>query len=798
MVATVLAFIIFLIGVTFIYIHFQNCYRELSLQENLVLSFGCSTILLVVCSMILALVGAFRLRYAAAAYLLVCAIVFCFSWRNRKQKIVWKELLRIKLETPLIIIVILAAILYFSFPTYYMWAGRDYGIYFINGIYTAKTGEAEYPMDQWLNENYEYLDEVIEPGYPGFYSAYMEGTSQRPGDINEQFLPLYWCLLSIAYNLAGIEGMVRITALLTILSLCIYYFFLKHFSGRRVAIAGTFLLTICPAQIWGARITQSEQMAQLLFVLASFLFALGWEKDKKSLLYLGTAMVGIGSFCRIDNYFLGLGMISLGIYTALFCSKKRKTVFVCVIQCMLWFALGLIYTQTAHPEYIYHHWKSSLGRLLGGNLALFIIYLIVMFIVMHKEIRESDLIYRICSEKRIINMISFLAGVFIVVLYVIRPIWSDSVFSDGLRQYGFYFCPLLLPFFVAGIGAVLKVSHKESMERKVEPLLLFLGTGAVTAMLYSFRPSITMDHFFMSRRWIPVNFPFIFFVAAAGFFYLFDRGKKKTKLFYLKQGLLLGCAAFVILYIADKDRILMKEPAYKEMKEDYEELNRNLPHDTLILTDRAAIAGMLRYAYDQKVYLLCDEINSQQIIDYIEAKGDVYYLGNIWNSPIFWKVEGELCYSGTIQGRAPESCVGYYPKEIQNFSEMSNLYRLLPKECDSLDLISAVNVFDESLRGEDSLMMTGQGCAFFGPYINLPESEYELYIQVESELEEDEVIGKMEIVMNEEVLYAVDVTASDQPFCIPFEIRCEEDVLQTRFIKTCEEDVKCTMLRLCK
>lgn len=788
--------IIFVIGVVITYISLQNWDKELRSGEGLALSFGCNFVLISACSMILAFAGVFRLRYAAVFYLLVCAGMLYCTWRRSDKKLVWKELFCFKAEMPLMIIIVLAAVLYLSFPTYYMWAGRDYGIYFINGIYTAETGRITYSSDQWLSENYEYLDEVIEPGYPAFYSSYLEGTSENPGDINQQFLPLYGCLLSIAYNLAGIEGMVRITALMTLATLSIYYFFLKHFSGRKVAAAGTLLLAICPAQIWGARITQSEQMAQLLFILAAFLFALGWEKNKKELLYLAVAMIGIGSFCRLDNYFLGLGIICVGIYTVLFCRQKQRTVFFCVIQCALWFIVGFAYTKIVHPAYVYHHWKNTLRRLLGGNVVLFIIYLIILIVAARKNNRTSDFIYRLCNNKKFLFIILSAVSLIITGLYFIRPLLFDGIFADSLKQYAFYFCPLILPFFAVGVKAVINVSDKEVFEQKVEPLMLFLGTGTITMLLYSLRPSITMDHFFMSRRWIPVNFLFLFFVASVGYFYLFDKCKNKNRMFYLKQAVMLGCGIFVLLYMAEKNEILMREPAYQEMKEDYEELNHNLPQDALILTDKASLAGMLRYVYNRQVYLLCDEVNEEQLIHYMTGGKSVYYLGNIWNSPIFWKIEGELCYSGQVEGRAPESCMGYYPKEMQEFSETADLYRLLPKGCDSMDLISAVSVFDESARSQEVIEMSGQGCIFFGPYITLPNGEYELCIQTESDVKENALIGTMEIVMNEEVIYAMDIVSSDVPVSIPFEVMSKEDILQTRFIKTCEEDVKCTMLQL--
>lgn len=202
-------------------------------------------------------------------------------------------------------------------------------------------------------------------------------------------------------NLAGLEGLVRITALLSLLTLSVFYFFLKHFVGNRAAVAGTLLLAICPAQIWGARITQSEQMAQLLFVLAAFFFSLGWEKNKNALLYLAATILGIGSFCRMDNYVLGLGMICMGIYAALFNRQKKKAVFWCVIQYLIWFIVTLAYMFFVHPGYFLDHWERDVLRnVVYGNIAFFIIYYVIWIICGLKEIEWSGFICRLSNNKK--------------------------------------------------------------------------------------------------------------------------------------------------------------------------------------------------------------------------------------------------------------------------------------------------------------------------------------------------------------------------------------------------------------
>lgn len=801
MITTVLVCTVFLttfiLGVIFTYTNFQNYYKGFSPQESIVVSLGCNTVLLAVSAMLLAFVGYFRLRYLIIIYLLVCGVIFYLCQRKQYKKIVLKELFGGKMEKPLFAILILAAILYLSFPTYYMWSGRDYGIYVIHGIHTAETGTIKYESDQWVNDNYEKLDEVIELGYPAFYSSYEEGLSENPGDVNPQFLPLYWCMLSIGYNLAGLEGLVRITALLSLITLSVYYFFLKHFGGIRIAVAGTLLLAICPAQIWGARITQSEQMAQLLFVLACFIFAVGWEKNKSAFLYLATALVGLGSFCRMDNYVLGLGIACIGIYTVFFNAQKKKAIFWCAIQYLIWLAVSLGYGFIVHTGYFLEHWEKNVLRdIVYGNIIVFIIYFLVWAVCSLKRIESTDLIYKLCNSKITVFIIICLTTVIIIFFYFIRPFVSSSGHADSLRQYSFYYCPILLPFMAVGASVAIYAVDRQRFEEKVEPILLFIGIGIISTLLYTYKPSISTDHFFTSRRWIPVVFPFIFFISITGFFYLYDKWKARNALFYIKQVVFLMCGILTVVYMADKDKILMKGSAYKGIEEDYIEVVRNLPQDGVILTDKLGIAAMLHYVYDRKVYLVYEDMNKDQLAYYMNEGNKVYYMGNIYTSELSWGMNSELIYSGQIAGNAPECSKGYYPKEIQEYTEGVELYQIMPKEEESFDLIPSVNLFEQSTRTKDEIEMSGIGYAFFGPYLKISEGTYELYVQMKADVPQNEKIGTMEIVLDEEVIYSGDIIPSDIPVCISFTASHKGGVLQTRFIKTCEEDAKCTFLKL--
>ena len=112
---------------------------------------------LIFISTILSIVGNYSLSIMNAI-LAVQIILILFYIKIKKYKFDIKAILfkiaKYKYNKGVVLVILICSVLYMAFPTKYMMAGRDPGLYFLNGIHIARTGDWQYETDDYLNENY--------------------------------------------------------------------------------------------------------------------------------------------------------------------------------------------------------------------------------------------------------------------------------------------------------------------------------------------------------------------------------------------------------------------------------------------------------------------------------------------------------------------------------------------------------------------------------------------------------------------------------------------------------------------
>ena len=270
---------------------------------------------------LLAVFGIFSL-YALSAILFVsagiCLWIFC-----KREKVQEASGKMSRWDVAAVALLLISFCLCFFFPTKYMPAGRDPGVYLINGVHIAKTGGITYESNVYLNEHYEEVKDLLKLDAPGFYSGYEYGISKEPGSVVTQFLHMFPSMLAVGYRLGGLEGLVRINAFINFFALGIMYLLAKRMFGEKAAGLALLFLTFNPAQLWAGRITQTELLSQMLLFFGIYWFYEGWETEK--LRYAGYAglLFGISTFNRIDAYIIGVGILVMWGYCEWFEVKKK-------------------------------------------------------------------------------------------------------------------------------------------------------------------------------------------------------------------------------------------------------------------------------------------------------------------------------------------------------------------------------------------------------------------------------------------------------------------------------------------
>lgn len=784
-VKLVLVLMLFFLSTCLIGIGFKRYLNNINFAVCMALGAGVNVCLIAIIATVLGVFGIFHLSSFGIIYLL--SMIVTGVWIRPLEVIkeadlhIGREILSI--DKALVVIAVIAAVLYFSFPTYYMWGGRDYGLYLINGIHTAETGSVLYESDEYINEHYEELEDVVRLWYPALFSSYEDGISEVPGDINAQFLPMYWSLLSLGYLLFGMGGLGRTTAFITIIALCLFYSFVKNIFDKKVAVLASLLLTLCPAQIWGARITQSEQMAQLVMFLFFYLFYLGWKNNNDRMVLFSVTVAGFGCFCRLDNYIIGLGICAIAVYVLLFVRKSYKVAIKTALIWTGWVLISLASGFYFHYHYYVEHWqKNVLKYIVIANIAA-IIFVALLYLLRNKiwALIEQDCYLK--NAERIRRCVIGLLTLGAVFLYFVRPILQpESYVASALRQYCWYICPLTLIFALAGIAVFWKKCNVDQNIGDFEAVMPFLFIGMGLVMVYSVKPSITMDHYWMSRRWLPICFPFL---IAFGMYGMQELCRKFVKLEIFVSVL---CCAVVFGYIGYRDKDIWNYQSYQGMEEDYEETVAMIPEDAVIFTNNEGCASVLKYLYHKSVYLLKEDYDEVQLYQFISRYPNIYYMGEFYGGNLAWGINFDNCYRGIVGGVAPESSYLKYPEEKVEYSRTVDLYHLEPLESqDEINLTSVMFVLGDSQLSDDGIEMNESGICFYGPYFSIDKGSYAAHV----EFSKGDADGVLEAVVDEEPVAMLEVPENADSVDINFEIERDSSIVQIRYTKENEGYLRC-------
>ncbi|MBO5468851.1 MAG: glycosyltransferase family 39 protein [Lachnospiraceae bacterium] len=575
----------------------------------------------------------------------------------------------------IIFLIFLIGILYLLFPTTYMMAGRDPGLYFLNGIHISKTGAYQYETDLVLTENYDAEVGLPSPGYPGLYSDYDYGYSDNPGDITPQFMPAFASTLAMGYDLGGISGLIRVNGIITILSFLMMYFFLKRNISEKVACISICLLAVSPAQLWYGRNSVSEILLQLIIILSVDIYAQGYSQNMKRNAVIAGGLIGLGVMVRIDAYILGVAIIAMLIYS-MTCSKQHNAyTFSSVLTYVFCGSGAFIYGMIFSKQYFYDHMKNlgSLSKVLMLNLGMLMIALLVFLICMLTKSKNDKnyLVELFNNKKATVIIMCLLLGVWGYAYYFrsLRVKVDETTYfiKHSIVELSWYVSVLCMVLAIIGLVGLL---YKQA--DKYENIFLFFAIGLSNYIGYGINPYISKDHIWASRRWVTIIIPFIVIMAVVGIRYLYIWFRKRRAF----AGRII-CICMIIsifcFYIYQSKAFLFVRIMYN-IDNQIAQLSQQLTDDEIYFVGEGAIASYLKYVYDKNAYYF-DWKEYRSIQQWLDEGKVIYYIGSEDSLGGADCVKEEI-YTYEIKGCFLEQTVGCYPRELYERSYECNIYRL--------------------------------------------------------------------------------------------------------------------------
>lgn len=747
---------------------------------------------------LLSLAGIYSL--GAMCVILAVEISACvlFIYRTKKYEYLADAIWRLTRggNYALLIVLLIAGALYCAYPTYHMWAGRDPAIYLINGVNIAQTGSCQLSDSEVIDENYEEIKAFTELAYTGIYSDYEEGDSAVPSRVTSQFLQYFSAALAIGYSLAGLEGLVRVNALIGILCILTIYYFSKCVLNKEVGLIAAILLACNPAQLWSARITQTELLYQLYVFWGLYIFIKAWRENRAAYALLAGGIFASIGFNRLDSYIIGAGIFTFACYVNLWIREYKKIVMYLSGSYVLGSILSISYS------YIYSRYytvsQNGLKAALVLNIVLGCAVILTYYVGNIKKIQKNAIFDRAMNSRRV-RYLLFAIGIALCILcYFWRPTLQSGLDVDrdfdkrALVEFCWYISAITIPFFFYGLWKI--VDNRE----KRRELLLFLAIGFSNLLIYIIRPSITPDHLWASRRWISVAYPFVLIIVAAGVQMLPTMIRMGRVVCNPIKVLVTTLLAGYALY---QCQLFFSVSMMKELPGQYEELTENMNSGELYLARNSQIASILRFVYGKDVVVMKED-SQGELYQYLEEERKaIEYVGEIdILQSIFYY---QLLTEAEIRGTYVKETIGEYPSELTRIGDKADVYLIkavdVAVEGEGYDGWATRKIPMDAMRFRKSVVRSGQkrcsssadGTFMYGPYWSMRAGEYVLEVDIQLvEREEIDVFGVLEVTTDagEKLVTQCLIDISDfeeesATFCLPFSLETGAEKVEFRIRK---------------
>jgi len=468
--------------------------------------------------------------------------------------------------------------------------GRDQGVYVNTAGWVASEGS--------LRIRSAPLAEVatLQGGpFPlsGTYFAGYHVADAARGELTPLFFHLFPVYLALGGWLDGVRGALLVPPLLGVLSGLAVFFFLRRMLGPGAALAGTLLLSVNLAQVWGMRNPYSETLAQLSAFCTFWCVTRGHQTGGLRWGILGAAALGANFLNRIDAPLVLLLLLpALAAMQAGRPSAPPWIVRGLLPGTLLLAAWGVAHGLWFSPTYVRHY-----GPHLIRIWTITVVALAVTAAIVSRRRLARALLEAFHRRGPLVwaGAAAALCAVFAFAM-VVRPHLEPfhmfpnhgvrSFREESLLRVGWY---VSVPGLLAALLGTVVLLRRWIVDRRAEwaPfLLVFLGFSIV----FLAQPNVHPDHPWMMRRFLPIVLPGLLIAITAAASWLWSvRGRW--------QRAARGAALMVVVGVAAHES-RMTAPFWNYSEQNgaaaqIAALARDIPEDALLLFNRVGVAVRL-------------------------------------------------------------------------------------------------------------------------------------------------------------------------------------------------------------
>lgn len=392
-------------------------------------------------------------------------------------------------------------------PGEYVIGGKDPGVYFNEGIQIAQRGSlviadrtiAAVPVADRaqffpLSGGHEY-----ESGR--FMGFFVQDVAR--GQVVGQFPHLFPASIAIGYGLDGLTGARRVVGWWTVLGLLAVYFAGAHLVGRPAAFAGALLLALSVITVFFSKYPNAE--VAMLALLFAALLAVARADDGGDPFFAPVAggLAGLLLFLRIDVALALVAILATMVLVALAERRLPRVGFFVALAPLAalagWYYTGLMRAYLYYPAGFLQNLPPA-NVLAGSSLGLALLVALWRMGLRHR------------ARVRRAVPIAVLTGLTVTAAYAYffrEPAGRLTDYdAHALRTFtNFYLQPLGLVAAIAGLWLVVRDRFWRA------PALIV--TFSAYALFFFYKIRIVPEHFWMTRRFLPVILPVALLMVAA-------------------------------------------------------------------------------------------------------------------------------------------------------------------------------------------------------------------------------------------------------------------------------------------
>ena len=393
-------------------------------------------------------------------------------------------------------------------PAEFVVGGKDPGIYMNQGIQIAQRGTLVYedplvrsipPFARDLFLRYDGRPDFYGLRFMGFYLLDVEA-----GRVVGQFPHLFPASIAIGYGVDGLTGARRTAGVWAILGLLSVYFTGARLFGRPIAWAAAALLALHLMQVWFGRYPNAEVVMQALLWAALLAAARAHVDGQPFFAPLAGFLLGLMIFLRVDAVVAVAGVLAGLALFRMTGGRWRAAFFLPLLiaaPLAIAYLAGPLWPQ-AERYYIY--WRTMqfwqrLALVLLGTSAL-----AGIAIASRSEGVRSRV--RVFAPRLLAGA---LVAAAVYALYFREPRGRLAAHDAyALRTFTQHY--LTLPALVAAL-----IGYALAARRVFWRAPALMTTVALYCFFFFYKIRIVPEHFWMSRRFLPVILPAALLFAAA-------------------------------------------------------------------------------------------------------------------------------------------------------------------------------------------------------------------------------------------------------------------------------------------